>query len=118
MSEQRLQERLKALNDAYFQQLPEKITAAEQLWREILAGGEWGTQARELHRLLHSLAGSGATFGAQELSALAREVEYYVQDRMQHTAPLDAETAARIEGYLQDLKSCVEREVRQYSARR
>ncbi len=117
MSEQRLQERLKALNDSYFQQLPEKIITAERLWREILADGAWGVPARELHRLLHSLAGSGATFGAQELSACARAFEYHVQERMQHAAPLDAETAARIEGYLQELKSCIEREVRQYSTR-
>ncbi|MEW5755718.1 MAG: Hpt domain-containing protein [Pseudomonadota bacterium] len=117
MSEQRLHDRLKALTDSYFRQLPDKFAQADRLWKEILSRGEWGAQARELHRLLHSLAGSGATFGAQELSACARDFEHHLQDCVQQAPPINADEAGRMELHLQQLASCIDREVRQYSAR-
>lgn len=67
--------KLAALQRAYLNDLPKKLAEIEKLWL-MMAGPNWqGIHAQDLHRLLHSLAGSGATFGAPEVSQAARALE-------------------------------------------
>lgn len=79
MSESNLtsvESKLAALQAAYLNELPKKISEIEKLWL-MMAGPNWqGIHAQELHRLLHSMAGSGTTFGAPEVSQLARKLEH------------------------------------------
>lgn len=67
--------KLAALRTAYLNDLPKKYREVEQLWL-MMAGPNWqGIHAQELHRFLHSMAGSGTTFGAPEISHAARNLE-------------------------------------------
>ena len=67
--------KLAALRTAYLNDLPKKFSEVERLWL-MMAGPNWqGIHAQELHRFLHSMAGSGATFGAPEISHAARYLE-------------------------------------------
>jgi len=67
--------KLAALRTAYLNDLPKKFSEIERLWL-VMAGPNWqGIHAQELHRHLHSMAGSGTTFGAPEISRVARELE-------------------------------------------
>ena len=54
----------------YRRELPAKLDRLKALWR--------ARELTELHRALHTLAGSAGTFGLRELSAAAREAEAYL----------------------------------------
>ena len=70
-----LQAKLKLLGNAYAVQLPEKLHQIESLWND-LSQSEWEEEKFiELHRMVHSLAGSGKTFGFATLSVAARDLE-------------------------------------------
>ena len=74
-----IESKLAALRIAYINDLPNKFSEIDRLWL-IMAGPHWqGVHAQDLHRLLHSIAGSGTTFGAPEVSRLARHLEERVK---------------------------------------
>lgn len=74
-----IRERLAALRQEYLRQLPEKIRQLRQSWSQHLAGGEDLSHLVVLHRQIHSLAGSGATFGCDAISQAARRFEIFVK---------------------------------------
>ncbi|MFO7603386.1 MAG: response regulator [Gammaproteobacteria bacterium] len=70
-----IETRLAALRDAYLRDLAHRLREVDRLWY-MLAGPNWqGIHAQDLHRLLHNLAGSGATFGLDDVSQAARKLE-------------------------------------------
>jgi diguanylate cyclase (GGDEF)-like protein len=70
-----LQEQLRALQASYAAQLPSKLEEIESCWQR-LSNGDWNAATLEvLHRLTHSLAGSGKTFGFPRVGELARSLE-------------------------------------------
>lgn len=72
---QGLQKRLDSLRTAYISKLPEKIREAEETW-ESIAALPWSAQTFvDLHRAIHTLAGSSAVFGLKSLSRTARALE-------------------------------------------
>jgi diguanylate cyclase (GGDEF)-like protein len=77
-SSQEIAQHLLALRDSYARQLPEKITRIDAVWREALECNT--TSLTEMHQLVHSLTGSGATFGFIELSRAARFLEQALQN--------------------------------------
>ena len=71
-------EQFEVLRRAYGERLEEKICAIESGWRhylELPAGQEKFEVLATQHRLTHSLAGSGATFGFPLISQFARRAE-------------------------------------------
>ncbi|MDD2914788.1 MAG: diguanylate cyclase [Gallionella sp.] len=74
-----MQAKLKVLSDAYAAQLPEKIRQIEQAW-ELLPRDTWDEENfATLHRMVHSLTGSGKTFGFALLTDVARNLEEYLK---------------------------------------
>lgn len=66
--------RLQELREAYANQLPAKLRDIEAHWQSLC--NHWEPETAEtLHRLVHSLAGSGGSFGFDQLGILAREIE-------------------------------------------
>ncbi len=65
---------LQALYDAYAAQLPAKLKAIDDLWARVAADGD-GKAVQSLHQALHSLAGSGGTFGYTQLGKSANALE-------------------------------------------
>ena len=66
-----LQQRLAELQAIFHAQLPGKIDEIKVSWEELRQN--WSNeQLSKLHRMTHSLAGSGGTFGAQEVGQAAR----------------------------------------------
>lgn len=73
------QTRLKSLSDDYAATLPEKLDQIEQAWSRV-PRGNWDEESfQNLHRLVHSVTGSGATFGLALLSESARNLEEYLK---------------------------------------
>ena len=63
------------LHQSYIAELPPKILRARELWAQLSDDG-WNTDAwNNLHRLIHSLAGSGAIYGFPMISAAARALD-------------------------------------------
>jgi HPt (histidine-containing phosphotransfer) domain-containing protein len=61
---------LEELMAEYRRELPAKLERLNELWS--------ARKLPELHRALHTLAGSAGTFGLRELSVAAREAEAYL----------------------------------------
>ncbi|MEK6747821.1 MAG: Hpt domain-containing protein [Pseudomonadota bacterium] len=69
-----LDARLIELRRQYVAQLPKKFSDIEALWRQLRTQDD-PQQRADLHRLTHSLAGSGATYGFPNISTAARHAE-------------------------------------------
>jgi HPt (histidine-containing phosphotransfer) domain-containing protein len=69
---------LEALRQAYEAELPEKVTGIAQAAATV-ARGQWDAAGvRELHQLVHRLAGSSAIWGFTAVSRAAGELEEIV----------------------------------------
>lgn len=68
-------DKLKALQDSYGRELPQRIDALQVVCQQLQHALEQPRMLQELHRLVHSLAGSAGTFGYTELSDQARRIE-------------------------------------------
>lgn len=73
-TESNVASKLALLQQTFKQQLPDKISEVERLWRSFCQN-HLDTNLADLHRMAHSLAGSGGTFGAVAVSTMARELE-------------------------------------------
>jgi serine phosphatase RsbU (regulator of sigma subunit)/HPt (histidine-containing phosphotransfer) domain-containing protein len=63
------------LHQSYIAELPRKILRAREIWDQI-SDDVWDDAAwHDLHRLIHSLAGSGAIYGFPMISAAARALD-------------------------------------------
>ncbi|MBI4290936.1 MAG: response regulator [Betaproteobacteria bacterium] len=71
---QSAEEELQALYRRYAAQLPGTIEEIEILWTRIASGAD-PSALKSLHRALHSLAGSGATFGFSRMGSGAKAME-------------------------------------------
>jgi diguanylate cyclase (GGDEF)-like protein len=77
MVDQSIEQKLQAMKDRFREGLAERLKDLEVSWQGACDGD---IEAQEdLHRQAHSLAGSGATFGFEDISEAARAVERAVQ---------------------------------------
>lgn len=78
------QKKLHLLAVSYAEKLPNKISVIEEKWQQLQ--NAWCLEELEvLHRMVHSLTGSGKTFGFAELSVKARILE----QNLKHIAQLN-----------------------------
>ena len=70
-----MRQQLQLLQENYAGKLPNRIMEMEKLWENILLKQNTGPLLTKLRREVHSLTGSGATFGFKEISDIARELE-------------------------------------------
>lgn len=83
-----LQEQLRLLQRNYASRLPEKVAQIEETCRLMISGTGNGDAVRALHRMTHSLAGSAATFGFNEVGEAARILEVFLKAMLQsHASP-------------------------------
>lgn len=95
--------RLKALSDSYAVQLPQKLEQIELAWSELPIAA-WDEEAfQSLYRMVHSLSGSGKTFGFAALSVAARNLEDALQPLAQAKAMPDEAQRRKIRTLLDEL---------------
>ena len=70
-----LAERLKVLEERFAGQFPDRTGEIQSLWQQIESDDSDRKALETLYRLVHGLAGSGATFGFPLLSEAARQCE-------------------------------------------
>lgn len=85
-----LQEQLQVLHNSYAARLPEKIGQIEETWEALVTGECNGEGLKALHRMVHSLAGSGPTFGFAAVGEAARTLEIFLKSILKNgTAPAE-----------------------------
>lgn len=94
---------IRALNDKFQQLLPGKLRDIETAWHAAKTTSVASDAFENLLRLVHTLAGSGTTFGFAHLSDTAKDFEAYLIDLQQQEATFDKATVAQIEVRLQDV---------------
>lgn len=99
-----LKAKLKVLSDTYAAQLPGKLEQIEQTWHQLPRDG-WDEEGfKTLHRQVHSLTGSGKTFGFAALSDAARVLEEYLKQHEQTKSALNAAQRDQVQGLLVKLR--------------
>ncbi|MBI5040088.1 MAG: Hpt domain-containing protein [Gammaproteobacteria bacterium] len=82
-----LEAKLAVIKRAYVAELPARAASLQAAWDRVQAE-DWAlAPLQELHRLAHTLAGSGATFGFADVSACARALEIPVKALLQDASP-------------------------------
>ncbi|MDO8412957.1 MAG: Hpt domain-containing protein [Gallionellaceae bacterium] len=98
-----MQAQLKILSDAYAAQLPEKLEQIEQAWKQ-LPRNSWDDEGfQTLHRMVHSLTGSGKMFDFALLSDVARNLEEHLKQITQAKIAPNEEQRKRIQVLLGEL---------------
>ncbi len=93
------------LREYFAGRLPERLAEIDEACRAAREAGFTGEPLRTFHRLVHSLAGAGGTFGFPEVSDLAREVERLLKPHLGSGAPLNEIGIGEIEAFLVRLRA-------------
>ena len=88
---------MQELRNLYKKNLPAKLEEIHTLWESIQQAEKFDADAfHTLHRLVHSLTGSGATFGFAEISTTARALETTLKENLHRTDRLPEALCAQI----------------------
>jgi chemotaxis protein histidine kinase CheA len=79
MASDELGDELQAFNAEYRRGLPARVREIEALWSDLRRGKVSRERLHALLRALHSIAGSGATFGMPSVSEAAAAAEAWVE---------------------------------------
>jgi diguanylate cyclase (GGDEF)-like protein len=91
-----------ALAEVFLAGLPDKLSAVDASWAQLRR--YWDAEAlTRLHRLVHSLHGTGATLGFEALSTAARELEHALV-ALDHIMSPSEQQCASIEQLIVGLK--------------
>ena len=91
-----------ALRTRFVGRLSERMADIELLGTDC-ASVDPRDALKTLFHIVHSLAGSAATFGFEELASVAREAETSIESAMMNAPPLASATAAHMADTLRQL---------------
>lgn len=114
-----LNKALQALSVSYQKELPAKLAEIESLLALLRSSEKIETEvAGKLHRLVHGLTGSGATFGLVALSDAARVLEMTLNESMrENSSRLSDTTLKKIDAQWNSVKSAAARPAAKISHR-
>jgi HPt (histidine-containing phosphotransfer) domain-containing protein len=98
-------EEMRELQEQFAGRLPARLAEIEEAWQAALGSGWDGGALRQLYRLTHSLSGAAATFGFAAVAADAARLESLLRQVTSAGGPPDDETALRIAGLMDELRS-------------
>lgn len=79
MTAEAFRRQLEAIQTQFRRDLPDKLAEIDGLWRELASGALESARMADLQRELHTLAGSGTTFGVAGLSDAAAAAESFLE---------------------------------------
>ncbi len=97
-------EKLASLRKAYLEKLPERIKEAEEGWQDLSAKLEDRGSLVNLHRTVHTLAGSSATFGFGAISMAARSLEKVLKSLIDGKSYPPEELMGMVHSHIEELK--------------
>ena len=96
-------EQLQAVRASYAARLPNKLDEIDKQW-QVLNGADWDPVAAEvLQRQVHSLAGSGSTFGFPLLGEVSRSMEQLLKSWAEESLVPNDEQRSRVENLIAEL---------------
>lgn len=95
---------LTALQQKYIEALPSRLDHISQLWDNLKQVNWSEKNLSSLHRLVHQLAGNGKTFGYEQLSLHASELEMMLMPIVESGLPPSANEKAGVERKINLLK--------------
>jgi chemotaxis protein histidine kinase CheA len=109
--DEKTQKKIELLRLGFLKKMPEKIAGIESGWQELQEKRDLSS-AEALHRLVHNLKGTSATFGCNDVSQLAAEMEKRMEVWMEMLkARKEIKLTSKTEGFnefnqwIQELKS-------------
>ena len=93
------------LREYFAGRLPERLAEIEDACRAARDSGFTGEPLRTFHRLVHSLAGAGGTFGFPEVSEVSRGLERLLKTSLATDASLSVSQIGEIESFLTRLRA-------------
>jgi len=103
-----LTERLAALRSDYIHALPGRMLAIESAWRRLSDVAWDPTLLADLHRLVHGLSGSGATFGLEAVSIAARVLEQHLKTAIAAGKPASDPERVQVSEALRQLRQVID----------
>lgn len=100
-------ESLRQLRELFATRLPGRLAEIDAAWDEARARGFEPAAFARFHRLVHSLAGAGTTFGYPEVTAAAKRIERLLQPLVRAQAGpagLPEGTEGELAGLLAELR--------------
>jgi len=99
-----IEEKLRGLRNSYIQHLPGKIKDVQKLWNSLCNG--WQNETiDELHRIVHSLAGSAGTFGFAQMGEIARSADNILKNYRDTEMPPHNSVKDELEDIFEKLSS-------------
>jgi chemotaxis protein histidine kinase CheA len=95
---------LEAFNAEYRRSVPERLREIDGVWTALRQGDVSPERMRSLLRALHSMAGSGTTFGMPALSETAAAAEDWIQPFCERAAMPDEAGCREFDGLLQAVR--------------
>jgi PleD family two-component response regulator len=99
--------RLKKIREAFIKQLPAQLELIDKAYAELGQGAPGRGGLEELHRRIHTLKGSSASFGLTRLSVAAAAGEELAKNTMladKDEAPSPQEWHAQMQGFLAKIR--------------
>ncbi len=104
-----ISDRIAALFQEYRNQLPERLAQIETQFADLKGDPANIEKQSSLVFLLHKLAGSGATFGFDEITRIARQWEHMIQPRLkQAPTPISTVEFDEMDRLLIELRAAVD----------
>ena len=104
-SQSTIEEKLASLQANFKSTLPAKIEDIEQLWISVSESDADMSVVFDCHRMLHTLVGSGGTFGAVAVSTAARELEQALKLLIEEKTVLTSEYKSIVNSLILKLKN-------------
>jgi chemotaxis protein histidine kinase CheA len=100
-------DRLAALFAEYRNQLPDRMTQIELQFEAVRTDPADAQRLTSLVFSLHRLAGSGATFGFDDITRIARRWEHLIQPRVKDGSAVPATELAEMASLLSELRTAI-----------
>ncbi len=102
-----IQAKLALLRVSYAEQLPHKYAQIAEAWKALQSKPEERATLAVMHRIAHSLTGSGATFGFDDISTAARLLERQLKELLEAEPTLVAQAQGPIENAMLVLQRAI-----------
>lgn len=103
-----LSDKVSRLRNMFVEQLPERLADARKSYEALRADHNNREMATSLHRNLHSIHGTGASFGFLEISALAKSGEKLITAIMEDAAAATPENWRQLADSLVAMEKMIE----------
>jgi DNA-binding response OmpR family regulator len=110
-----LKDKIARLRGIFIEQLPERIADARRLFDILQGDPSISEAASSLHRHLHSIKGTGASFGFLELGALSGVGEEYAKTILENPDSLTRESWQQLNECLFNIERLIEDSILQRS---